>query len=178
MSLKKFIGITFLFLLATSALQAQKLLQIEKYGSPEPVIRFYPGSEVTFKLKETPGWFTRIIKDIDVEQQLILFEEEGFVSIHDIAEIQQKAAKKRWNAIGHSLYIFGINWGFWSVASTLLGEPLTILAAIVPATAFVLGYLIKKLGNGKVWKFGKRKRKWLRVLDLGFGKPVIPITQA
>lgn len=166
--LQKLICTTLLFLF-TFHLNAQKILQIEKVGSHK-LVRFYPGNEVTFKLNNAPGWFTRRINDINAEQNLILFEKEGFININDITHIQKTAAKAKWKGVGNSLYVFGLNWGFWSLGGTLLGDELTWLAAIVPATAFALGTVIKWLGKGKVWKMGKRRR--LRVLDLGFGMVV------
>ncbi len=163
--LQKLICLTLLLFFVSNHLNAQKILQIEKVGSHKH-IRFYPGNEVTFKLKNAKGWFTRRIEDMDAEQNLVLFEEQGFVNINDIVAIQKTGAKRKWKAIGNSLYVFGLNWGFWSLAGTLIGDELTWLAAIVPASAFALGSVIKWLGKGKVWKMGKRRR--LRVLDLGF----------
>ncbi len=160
---------TLLVICCTQNVNAQKILQIEKVGSHK-LVRFYPGNEVTFKLKNAPGWFTRRINDIDAEQDLILFEKEGFVNINDISHIQKTAAKAKWRGMANSLYVFGLNWGFWSLGGTLLGDELTWLAAIVPATACVLGSTIKWLAKGKVWKMGKRRR--LRVLDLGFSLAV------
>ena len=164
--MQKLICLSLLLFLTSNYLNAQKILQIEKVGSHD-LIRFFPGNEVTFKLNNAPGWFTRRIEDIDAEQNLVLFEEQGFINIKDIVAIQKTGSKRKWKAIGNSLNIFGLNWGFWSLAGTLAGDELTWLAAIVPASAFALGAAIKWLGKGKVWKMGKKRR--LRVLDLGFG---------
>lgn len=148
------------------SISAQKIFQIEKFGSTD-VVRFYIGSTVTFKLADTDQWFTRTIEDIVAEENLILFTETGFVNIKDITAIQKTVAKGKWKAYASSLYLFGVQWGFWSVAGTLLGEPLTWLAAIVPATAFTIGFLIQTFARSKIWKIGKRRR--LRVLNLNIG---------
>jgi len=164
MTLQQFIFSMLLILLAFN-LNAQKILQIEKVGSTK-LVRFYLGNEITFKLKNQEGWFTRRIEDIDANQNLVLFEEQGFVNIKDISFIRRSEANRRSKDIGNSMYIFGANWGFWSLASTLVGDELTWLAVIVPAVAFVIGIVIKWLGKKKVWKMGQRRR--LRVLDLEF----------
>ena len=68
-------------------LSAQKVLQLEKSGSPK-VDKFFIGQEFTFSLKEDPKYyFTETIQDIKVEEGLVLFSYR-VVRMEDFASIK------------------------------------------------------------------------------------------
>ena len=98
-TLQKIITVFILLLCTSTSLSAQRLLQIEKYGAPNKLVRFYPGDEITFQLKTAPGWFTRVINDLDPQENLILFAEEGFIHINEIAAIKKRGSKQKLSLI-------------------------------------------------------------------------------
>lgn len=154
--------VLFLFTFGLSSpLIAQKFFQMEKIGSLK-VKKYYVGDQLTFQIKEYPNvWLTESIEDIYQEENMILFSDRA-VKLDEIVKIRRK---KKWSkGIGNNLYRFGIAWAGFSLLGTLGGVPLTWAAAIVPASSFVAGFLIKNLFKHRTYRIGKKRR--LRILDL------------
>jgi hypothetical protein len=148
---------------------AQKVLQIEKFGSPKTQ-KFHIGQELTFRLEGTDYFKSAYIEDIRAQDSLVLLG-SSFVNVYDISELR---FERTWPvAGGKSLFLFGIGWsGFAFLGGTFDDNPDTNYQwsdAGVTLTAIGLGYLLPRIFRFKHVKIGKRKR--LRLLDLRFSKP-------
>ena len=143
---------------------AQKVLQIEKYGKASTK-KLYIGEQITFQLKGSKDWHSEILVDIKVKEQILLFTNR-YVKVDDIVTLKTFKNASMARNLQFSLYTFAASWAFFSLGSTLFGEPLTNLAWQVPASSLALGWTIRKLFDSKKIRIGKRRR--LRVLDIGF----------
>jgi len=153
-----------LFFFSALPVSAQKVLQMEKRGKINTT-KFYLGEELIFRLKGSREWYTDIMIDIKVEEDIIVFSEQ-FVKVSDITMLKKYRRGARVAEAG--LYTFGASWLGWSLLGTLDGVPLNDLAWKVPASSVGLGFLIRRLFNVKKYRIGKRRK--LRVLDLSFNK--------
>ncbi len=157
-----YIVITAAFLGLANNLVAQRFIQLERSYNLK-TNRFYIGEELTFRIGE--HWYTRPIKDILVEDQIMLVE-EGLVKIDDITQVRTFGGDGPSQAISIGLYSFGFGWGIFSVADALAGGELKWSAAIISGGSVATGFLIRQIFKQKTHKLGKRKR--LRPLDLSF----------
>lgn len=155
-----------LLLCSTYALPAQKVLQIEKYGSPKTE-KIQIGSVIDYRLTGEEAFREGYIEDIRVEDSLIVFGDR-YVNVHDIAELR---FPRSWGkTVGTSLMIFGGSWsGFALLGYATDGNPETSYSgrdAAVTVVAAGLGYALAKLVRYRKVRIGKRYR--LRLLDLRF----------
>jgi len=155
-----------IFLLSILPAQAQKVLQMEKRGKVKTK-KFYLGEEITYKLKGSKDWYTDIMVDIKIEEDIIVFSER-FVKVSDIKAIKSYKNARFARSAQASLYTFGAGWLLFSLGGTLAGEPLNDLTWQVPVTSFVLGWTIKRIFYTRIYRMGKRRR--LRVLDISFNR--------
>lgn len=163
----KFFYLLLLFIIVTALpSQAQKVLQMEKRGKVKTK-KYYLGEELTFQLKGGSDWYTDVMIDIKVEEQIIVFSER-YVKVEDIKTIKSYKNARFASRTEKTLYSFGAAWLLFSLGGTLAGEPLNDLTWKVPATSAGLGFLIKKLFYTRKYRIGKKRR--LRVLDLSFNK--------
>ncbi|HHS95178.1 MAG TPA: hypothetical protein ENJ45_01205 [Phaeodactylibacter sp.] len=154
-------------LITTLGLPAQKFLQMEKYGSPK-VKKFYIGDELTYKIKDYPDdWTTATIEDLLIEDNIIVFSNRT-VRLEDIIAIRKD--RRLPLAVANSLYTFGLTWGVLSLLDGLTGNPLKWSAATVPATAFTIGFLAKRIFKHRNYRMGKRR--WLRMLEVVSAPPI------
>lgn len=158
---------TLLLLLSFSfALSAQKVLQIEKYGSPKTE-KIHIGSVIDYRLSGEDSFRQGYIEDIRVEDSLIVFGDR-YVNVYDIAELR---FPRGWGkVVGTSLMIFGGSWsGLALLGYSTDGDPETSYSARDAAVTVVsagLGYALAKLVRYRKVRVGKRYR--LRLLDLRF----------
>ena len=159
----KYLFLLLIIFWGASDLSAQKFIQMEKYGSAK-VKKYYIGDELTYKLKEFPNdWTTSTIEDIVMEENIVIFHNR-IIKLDELIAIRS-FKPSRWSVpISKNLYRFGLSWGVFSLLGTLVDTPLTWAAAIVPATAFATGFLIKSIFKHRTYKLGKRR--WLRMLDM------------
>jgi hypothetical protein len=154
------------FLSCCCILPAQKVLQLEKYGSPKTQ-KIHIGEVLTYRLAEDDHFTTAYLEDIRVEEGLLQMG-EYYVKVDDIVELRYE---RRWaKAAGSSLFWFGIGWsGFSFLGNTFDGDNTTNYGfqdAGLTLTAIGFSYLIPRLFKYKRIKIGARKR--LRPLDLRF----------
>jgi len=155
-----------LFLGFSNILFGQKFLQIEKYGSAK-VKKYYIGENLSYQLKEDKTWYSGTIQDLIIDDNIILLENK-YIRMEDIRTIRQG---RRWSQqIGKQLYYFAGSWLVFSGLGTLVGWELRADTVIIPASAVVSGWLIRKIFKYKKYKLGKRRR--LRMLDISMIKPV------
>lgn len=155
-------------LLFSMTATAQKVLQIEKYGSAQTQ-KIQKGQFLTYKLKEDDSFLEGYIEDILIDDGLLQLGNR-YVKVDDIEALR---FNRPWaNATGQSLFFFGIGWsGFALIGGAVDGNPETNYRTsdlIVTLTALASAFLIPKLFKYKYVKIGKRKQ--LRLLDLRFKK--------
>lgn|GEM_PF-645521 len=161
----------FLFLFSNSLL-AQKFLQLEKFNSPR-VKKFFIDQEMTFQLKESPGWFTRVIVDLSYDQNYLLFV-NGYVRLEDISALRTFKSRKWSKPIGNQLFNFAIGWAGFSLVSAAVddGDSYTAGDFAVSAGAVIAGILIKRIFKHRTYRFSKKgsdkvsNRFRLRIMDL------------
>ena len=144
----------------------QKLLLIERRGSPVTQrIEMY--EELTFQLKDDHvGWYTRTIYDMDVNGQLILLG-NAWVAIGDIDRIKLKRQRTLVNILGGALQAGGISMFFGDVWYTLAGNPEFSQGGMeFGLINFAVGTGVRKLFAPIKYKIGNKRR--LRVVDLTF----------
>lgn len=162
----RFLLLSLLLPLLSTHVEGQKVLQIEKYGSPK-TRKLFIGDEITFQVKGDEQWYTSQIADLLVEQDVIALDDR-YVNLADIAAFRYERGWTRPASI--SLYTFGLAWsGFALIGTATDGDPSTRYQAsdaIVSAVSLGLGFAVSKLFARKTIRFGKRRR--LRMLDLRF----------
>lgn len=145
---------------------SQKVLQLERFGSPK-VKKFYIGEDLNYQLIGDKTWYTGTIQNLIVEENIILFENR-YVKLDDIRTLRKRL---HWSkTIGNQLYVFAGSWLVFSAAGTLVGWELRWDTAIISGSALVSGWLIKNIFKYKKYKLGKKRR--LRLLDLTLVKPI------
>jgi hypothetical protein len=156
-SLLFFIGITFY-------VNAQKILQIERYGSPKTK-KIYIGERITYKLKNDEVWYSGVIEDLVTDKNLIALNDR-YVPMDSIEAFRRPVGWSK--GVRTSLYTFGAAWSGSALIGTLTDDnPKTHYLwsdAVVTATSWLTGWIIPKIFKNKVTKFGKKRR--LRMLDL------------
>ncbi|MCG8332057.1 MAG: hypothetical protein MI974_30505 [Chitinophagales bacterium] len=158
--------LSFIFIVSCLSLPAQKVLQIEKYGSPKTQ-KIQIGQYLNYQLKDDDHFSEGYIENILIEDSLLQIGNR-YVKLNDIEKLR---FNRRWaQASGSSLFWFGIGWsGFAAIGTAVDGDPDTSYQwsdAGVTLTAIGLSFLIPKLFKYKYLKLGNRKR--LRLVDLRF----------
>ncbi len=165
-------ALIFLFFFCTSLTFGQKFLQLEKVHSPKTK-KYFPGHEITFQL-HGGQWYTRVIEDINYEQNLLLFPKDH-VHLDSIAALRF-FDRQRWSRpLSNQFFNFAVVWTVYSVVDEAFRddpfdnvEPITY---IIPASSVATGFLIRHLFKKRTYRFEKNKmgeaKKWrLRLLDL------------
>ena len=145
-------------------LSAQKFLQLEKVGSFK-VKRFYAGDEVTFQLHEDDTWYSEEISELLVDDGMVLFSNR-VVAIKDIRAIKSFAMQRWSKPLSNQMFNFTIGWTVFSLGGTLAGWKLNTGTIVIPVTALLTGFLIRKIFHHRTWRIGNHRR--LRLLDLTF----------
>jgi len=150
----------------------QKILQIEKYGSPKTK-KLFIGQKIKYKLEGDDIWYQGYIDDLIVDREIIALEDR-YINMNDIEAFRYN---RSWSGpVGISLYTFGAAWSGFALIGTITdGDPDTNYRssdAIVSGVAIGLGFVVQRFLAKKTVRFGKRRR--LRMLDLTFKKPENP----
>ena len=154
----------FLLIAGWLSASAQRYLQMERRGSYK-VKRYSPGDEVTFRLRGAPTWYSEEIREILIDDNLILFANRA-VPVEDISHFRRFGGR-RWSIpVWRQLYIFGVVWFVFSLGDALIGGTLDAFDFIVPGAAGALGFLIQKIFRRRTYKMSDKRR--LRLLDLSF----------
>ena len=160
-----FLGLVFTFL-GSADLYAQKVLQIEKYGSPKTE-KMFIGHSFSYKVKGDDAWRHAYIEDLLVDQDVIQLG-RTYVKLEDIEAIRYD--RKFGRRARNTLVLFGLSWSGYALIGTATdGNPETNYEwsdAIVTTSTALVGLALPKLFRYKTIRFGKRKR--LRMLDLDF----------
>lgn len=159
----------FFFITIILSAHAQKVLQIEKYGSAKTK-KLYIGQEITYKLKNDEYWYKGVIEDLRVDTNLIVLKDR-YIALDSIEAFRRTVGWSK--AARTSLYTFGAAWSGNALVGTLTdGNPKTNYLwsdAIVTGASWLTGWIAPQLFKNKVTPFGKKRR--LRMLDLTLVKP-------
>ena len=143
---------------------AQKVLQIETYGKYKTQ-KLYIGTEINYQLHGDDTWYHSAIKDLLVEENIILLHNR-YVHLDSIAAFRWERTKMK--AMGKQLFWFGTAWSAFAVVGTATDHnPDTnyrLSDTVVTGTSWLLALIVPKVFRYKKRKFGKRRR--LRMLDL------------
>jgi len=146
---------------------AQKLMQIERYGSPQTQ-KIFIGEIIEYQLEGEDFFRTGYIEDFRVEDNLIVMG-TYYLKVDEITALR---FDRRWaTAGGTALMIFGGAWsGFALIGYATDEDPETSYSgfdAAVSLTSIGLGYALRRLFRYKIVRFNDRR--WLRLLDLRIG---------
>lgn len=148
-----------------SVCSAQKVLQIERFGSAKTK-KIYIGEEINYRIKGDKTWYTGVIQDLLIDENIILLQER-YIRIDDIEIIRER---KTWSKpMGRQLYNFAGGWLLFSAGGTLVGWSFGWDTVIIAGSAVLTGFLIQKIFKYKKYKIGKKRR--LRMLDLTMINP-------
>jgi len=142
--------------------EAQIVLQLEKFNQVK-TFKYLPGTSIIVKQKDYPDvWSRKVISEILVNENTIVFEDE-IIPLDDIIGVRQE--KPFVKGLSKKLYQFGIAWftfaGILHVTDRFeVGRD----TFIVGGSAFALGYGLRALFFRKTFTIGKNSR--LRILDL------------
>ena len=153
-----------LSLLFCLEVNGQKVLQIEKYGSPKTK-KIYIGEQITYRILEYDSWATGTIEDMLVEENVLSFHNR-FMPLNQIDAFRYDI---NWGkSIGKQMFWFGAGWSFYAVIGPLTdGEPgngYRPVDAIVTGSSWIIAYSLPRIFKYKTIRFGEKRR--LRMLDL------------
>jgi hypothetical protein len=145
---------------------AQRVLQIEKFGSPKTK-KLFPGEEIVYQIRDTEGWSRGVIDQLVVDQNLIGLQNR-YVKLDDITAFRYH---RDWpKPFAKQLFWFGAAWSFYGFIGPLTDDVpdngYRKADAIVTGSSWVIALALPKILNYRIVRFGKRKR--LRMLDLNF----------
>lgn len=154
-------------MLASFTSDGQILLQLEKY-KVDQAEKFYIGQRITFKTKDFPDdWRSERIERIIPSDSLIIVE-TGMVNINDIIEF--RTFNESVNLVSTALKTFAIAWMVYGGLAYVAADfDFGWDTAIVGGTAFVSGWLLKKLFYKNTYKLGGKHR--LRIIDITWPEP-------
>lgn len=147
------------------ALPAQKILQMEKYGSLKTK-KYYMGNHLTYRLKGDKTWYRAKLEDIKVEDKIVIFNNR-YVELQDIQAIKTYQNRAWSRKIGGSLVVFGASWSLFAAGGMLVDTERFAYRrsdAMVTATSILSGLLVRQLFKSNTYKMGKRR--WLRLLNI------------
>lgn len=155
-------------LLATTALPAQKFIQLEKTNRAK-VEKFYAGQELTFRLKGDADWYTEKITDVQMDSQRVAFElTRARVSDFDVIRLEYPGFLQN---TGPALMVFGAAWGGYSLIGAAFDDyQLTAGTAIVTGTGLLSGYILYRIFKNRDVKLNERKR--LRAVEIPVAFPL------
>jgi hypothetical protein len=147
-------------------LLGQKLLLIEKRGTPNTE-RMELYDELTFQLKDDEvGWYTRQILDMDVNGQMILLG-DTWIPIHEIERIKLKRQRALANIVGGALQVGGVSMILGDAWYTIRGRPEYTQGGIeFGFVNIAVGSAIRAIFAPIRYDLGKKRR--LRAVDLTF----------
>lgn len=164
MSIARFVFTFILFISLAVMLNAQTFIQLEKRGSLKNK-RYYEGEILHFQLENDKTWYAEEMRNIMVEDQLILFENR-IVSIDKITKIRDGAKGQFMRGLGNKIMLFGASFLGISLVSTLADWELQNDTYIISGSALATGGALRLLFNNRSYKMGKQR--WLRAVSLDF----------
>ncbi len=153
-----------LCLAASTVVQAQKVLQVERIGSPQTQ-KIHTGETIEYRLRGEEEFRLGYIEGFNVADSLIVLGDR-YLHINDIGALRFQRPTAR--QAGRALMIFGASWtAIGATGSALDNNPDTVYDTqdvIISGTALALGYAIDRIFRNRVKRIGRKFR--LRLLDL------------
>lgn len=148
---------------------AQKLLQVERYGSLK-TRRYFIGDELCYSMRSAPRQFaTRSILDIHPEAGLLVFP-DGSVAVDSIAAIRLTGSNRWAKGLAVSFGTFLITFTGYSLLDMAINRRKPSDFQYISAGSALVGWGIAEwLIPERVLRMGDRRR--LRLLDLNFRSP-------
>ena len=139
------IVLIFTFLCLSNALFAQKILRLETVKNPKK-LSYLIGETLIFRLdddaKDNKIWFVERIVDLDVDRQLIVFD-NWQVPISDVQYVRKGAPRRLLKNVATGLKTFGAGVTFFSLAGRLTPYCANCNEALgVGVVSMVTGFLI------------------------------------
>lgn len=149
--------------LLPSGLQAQKFMQIERYGRPKTE-RIYPGQVINYRYQDE--WYEGEIVDIHYELGKLELHNR-FLAVSDIEALRYPRRAPK--GLSRQLMLFGASWSGWALLGSATdntpGVDYRWSDVAVTASATAIGLALPVIaGKYKVLEMGKRKR--LRLMDI------------
>lgn len=151
--------------MTTYELPAQKILQMEKYGSLKNK-RYYMGDYLTYRLAGDKTWYRAKIEDLRVEDNIVIFNNR-YANLKDISFIKSFQNRAWSQKIGASLVVFGASWSLFAAGGMLVDNERFAYRksdAMVTGTSILSGLLLRQIFKSNTHKMGKRR--WLRLLNI------------
>lgn len=153
-------------MLCSVALSAQKVLKI--YDGSRVMVEYRVGDELHFKLKGDDVFYAFEIRDLDHASQTLRLE-LGIIKIADIVAVKSYENYGVANGLEKTLYTFGAGWVLFSGVDAIVSpdEARSTLrtAAIVAASSFLGGFLIKKTWATRIYRLDTDEY-FMQVIDL------------
>lgn len=164
--MRYFLLFTLFFAFLIPQINAQKVIQIERYGKAKTE-KIFIGDGIEYRLKGSKDWRYAVVEDINIDQNLIVLADRYLEPDKIDAFRYYRSYSQK---LGLQVMTFGVAWsGFALVGTAVDGNPETkyrLSDGIVTASSLAAGFGIAKLLKYKTIKFGKRKR--LRLVDITF----------
>ena len=152
-----------LFLTIFGTAFSQKMLVLEKYGRAKTT-RIYPGQNLSFKIKDQPGWYERELTDVLPDQKSVVLDLE-IVKIADIESLRKRRRAGRF--LGFNFLVFSANLALISGVAALRHDEVAPFWLPV-GTATTVGGAFLVLRKWKHIPLGTKYN--LRALDLTLPK--------
>ena len=157
-----FISFMIVVLLSLQTVKAQKFIQLELPGDPI-ALKYFEGMSIAFKHVDYPDdWFNKVIKSIDVQNQLLVFD-DGYINMSEITHIRRF---RPWvKALGITLNSFGVVWlSYGGLAAAFSDFDFGVDTAVIGGSALLVGWILRKWLYKKDYKIGNHAH--LRMLDI------------
>ena len=165
MKLRLLLWVVFWLLSLQGNTQRMLLLEIRNEVKS---IKFGEGSEITFKTKDNPDeWQTRVIKNIDADQGIIVFE-DGMVYVSEISRFRT-INRTAW-AASRMFSVFGGVWLLYGTVAIAAGQDSVKPGhLIIGGVALGIGWLFNKFAVKRTYRIGENAH--LRLLNIDFSPP-------
>lgn len=143
----------------------QKILRLETSTNLKKK-EYFVGSNITFRLKDDPNWYNKVIQDMDFNKKLLIFE-IGTQSIMDIdaVKISRRSFISTTSGIlrggGVSFAFFGT--GGWLVNRNCMNCRESL---IMGSSMWALGQLLTWISPRRKFKIGGNNQ--LRLIEINF----------
>ncbi len=164
------IALALVLVAAAGNVFAQKFIQLERANRARTV-KFYTGSELTYRFKGDPMWHNSLITDVRMDEQRVAFDGRYWpLSEVDAVRLQYPGLLR---ASGSMLMVFGASWaGFSLIGAAFDDYPLTAQTAIISGTGLIVGFGLKHLFKQRNVRLNERRR--LRAVEIPVSLPLRP----
>lgn len=165
MNFSRFLLLFSLLLVVIDVVQGQKVLQIERSGTPH-TIKFYEGDALDVKLHDESFWRSGILVNIDLTNEQLEFS-FGMVDLDELSVIRSPRTKKRADQFRKFLILPALSYALFAGVDLIVnGETnpnVVAYGAALPVTALLLQPLFNIERRYRI-----KGHRRVRLLDLTF----------